>query len=106
MKGITSLCLVTLLFVLSCASTGLATTVTETFDSYTNGTALTAVGGGGIWTIGANTVVNPGGVNGTAGLGTGSPIFNWKGQPFQWSTLAVGTKVAVSLDFQSSASGK
>jgi len=106
MKRTTPLCLITLLFVLSGAPGGLAATVTETFDSYANGTLITAVGGSGVWTIGANTVVNPGGVNGTAGLGYGSAIFNWKGQSFQWSALAVGTKVAISLDFQSSTTGK
>ena len=48
-------------------------------------------------------------MNGSAGLSTdisSSRIFNWKAQPFQWSTLAVGTKLAMSLDFQSSATGK
>ena len=82
-----------------------ASAVTETFDGYADGTALTAVGGGGEWTFGGS-VVNPGGVNGTAGLDIASPIFNWKGQPFQWSTLAIGTKVAMSLDFQTSTAGK
>jgi hypothetical protein len=92
MERIAPPCLVTLIFLLTGALTSLAATVTETFDSYADGTALSAVGGGG--------------VNGTAGLGAGSPIFNWKGQPFQWSALVNGAKVAMSLDFQSSATGK
>ena len=83
-----------------------AATVTETFDSYTNGTVLTTIGGGGVWTIGANTVIDAGGVAGTKGLGSSGTIFNWKGQPFQWNTLATGTKLAMSLDFQSDATAK
>ena len=106
MKRITSLCLVTWLCVFSGASSALAATVTETFDSYANGTVITNIGGGGVWTIGTNAVISSGGVNGSAGLGVASQIFNWKGQPFQWSTLAIGTKVAMSLDFQSSPTGK
>ena len=106
MKRVTPPCLVTLLFMLTGASIGLAATVTETFDSYANTTVITNIGGGGVWTIGQNTVVSGGGVNGTAGLSTGNPIFNWKGQPFQWGTLIYGAKMAMSLDFQSSADGK
>ena len=48
-------------------------------------------------------------MNGSAGLYTdisASSPFNWKAQTFQWSTLAVGTKLAMSLDFQTSATGK
>ena len=83
MKRTTSLCLVTLLFVLSGASTGLAATVTETFDSYTNGTALTAIGGGGVWTIGtAYTVVDGGGVAGSKGLSSSSTDFQLEGPAF------------------------
>jgi hypothetical protein len=87
-----------------------ASAVTETFDSYANGTVLTTVGGGIVWTpaTALYTVASTGGVNGSAGIGTdisGSQILNWKAQPFQWSTLAVGTKVAMSLDFQTAASG-
>jgi hypothetical protein len=106
MKRIGPLCLATLLLAPFGAFTCLAVTVTETFDSYADGTVITNIGGGGVWTIGTNTVVSGGGVNGTDGLSTGSPIFNWKEQLFQWSTLVVGTKVAMSLDFQSSATGK
>jgi len=80
--------------------------LTETFDSYPGGTALTAVGGGGIWTGAGYSVVDSGGVAGSKGLGTSNVIFNWKGQTFQWSLLAAGTKVAMSLDFQSSSTGK
>lgn len=83
-----------------------APAVTETFDAYANGTALTAVGGGGVWTIGSNTVTDAGGVAGSKGLSNANPIFNWKGQAFQWSTLAVGTKLTMALDFQTSATGK
>ncbi|MCX6924991.1 MAG: Ig-like domain-containing protein [Verrucomicrobia bacterium] len=83
-----------------------AATVTETFDSYANGTVLTTIGGSGVWTIGANTVIDAGGVAGTKGLSSSGTIFNWKGQPFQWSTLAAGTKLTMSLDFQSDASSK
>ena len=72
---------------------------------------LTNIGGGGVWgPVGIRVpVVGGGGVNGSAGISTdisGSFIFNWKAHPFQWSALADGTKVAMSLDFQSSATGK
>ncbi|MCX6880093.1 MAG: Ig-like domain-containing protein [Verrucomicrobia bacterium] len=81
------------------------TTAYEPFESYANGTLLSAVSGW--WTQGAYTVISGGGVNGSAGIGTdgGSFILNWQGQPFQWSTLAAGTKVAMTMDFQTSASG-
>jgi hypothetical protein len=104
-KTIRSLSLATLLFAPIGALTCRAATVTETFDSYADGTALTDVGGGGVWTSGQNTVVGGGGVNGSDGLSTGSPIFNWKAQPFQWSSLVNGAKVAMCLDFQSSPTG-
>ncbi|GEM_PF-522266 len=78
----------------------------ETFDSYANGTVITNIGGGGFWTSGANTVVSGGGVNGSGGLGTSSLIFNWKAQTFQWSALDIGTRVAISLDLQTSGTGK
>ena len=81
--------------------------VWETFDSYANGTVLTTIGGGSVWTIGTGyTVIDAGGVAGSKGLSTGGGIFNWKGQPFTWSTLATGAKVAMSMDFQSDASAK
>ena len=105
MKELSSLCLAALLFAPFGAFNCLGATVTETFDSYPDGKALTAVGGSGVWTIGQNTVITNGGVNGSAGLSTGGPIFNWKAQPFQWGTLINGAKVAMSLDFQSSATG-
>jgi hypothetical protein len=38
------------------------------------------------------------------GLSAAHPIFNWKANPFTWSTLAPGTKVTMGLDFQSSGS--
>ncbi len=82
-----------------------ASAVTETFDSYAGGVAISTVGGGGVWTNGGS-LVSPGGVNGTTGIGPSGTIFNWKGQPFVWSSLAAGTKVAMSLDFQTDANGK
>ena len=84
-----------------------AVTVVETFDGYTNGTDLTAIGGGGVWTPTAGyTVVDGGGVAGSKGLSSASSIFNWKAQSFVWSTLAAGTKVSMALDFQTSSAGK
>ena len=78
----------------------------ETFDSYTNGTLLSAISGW--WTVGSYAVVSGGGVNGSPGIGTDggqSHILNWQSQPFQWSTLPVSTKVAIGMDFQSSPAG-
>ncbi len=83
-----------------------AVTATETFDSYANGMVITNIGGGGVWTSGTNTVLSTGGVNGSGGISFGSRVFNWKAQTFQWSALADGTKVAIGLDFQTSATGK
>jgi|GEM_PF-1194274 len=84
---------------------GGVTTAYEPFDTYANGTLLSAISGW--WTAGTYTVISGGGVAGSAGIGTdgGSQILNWQGQPFQWSTLAAGTKVAMTMDFQTSASG-
>ena len=101
------LCLLTALFALAATN---ASAVTETIDSYTNGTVLTATGGGIVWTpaTALYTVASTGGVNGSGCIGTdisGSQILNWKAQPFAWSTLAVGTKVAMSSDIQTAASG-
>ncbi len=84
---------------------GGVTTAYEPFETYASGTLLSAVSGW--WTQGTYTVISGGGVNGSKGIGTdgGSQILNWQGQPFQWSTLAAGTKVAMSMDFQTSATG-
>ncbi len=81
--------------------------VWETFDSYANGTDIVTGPPSGVWAPSTGyTVIDAGGVAGSKGLSIASPIFNWKAQPFQWSTLATGTKVAMSLDFQSSTAGK
>jgi alkaline phosphatase D len=82
------------------------TAATENFDSHANGTVVTTIGGGAVWTIGGYSVIDGGGVAGSKGIGTASPIVNWKGQPFQWAALAVGSTVRIGLDFQSSATGK
>ena len=89
--------------------TNAAFAVTETFDSYTNGTPIASIGGGGIWwTGGAHSVIAGGGVNGSGGVGSetaDSFIFNWQGQPFQWSAMASNDMVTIGLDFQSSPVG-
>jgi hypothetical protein len=83
-----------------------ASAVTETFDTYANGTDIVNGPPTGVWAPTAGyAVIDAGGVAGSKGLSSASPIFNWKAQPFQWSTLAVGTKVAISMDFKTPASG-
>jgi len=84
-----------------------APAVTETFDSYSNATVLTTIGGGSVWTVGSGyAVIASGGVGGSNGIGSSNTIFNWKGQGFTWSSLVVGAKLAMAMDFQTSDTGK
>jgi len=80
--------------------------VIDTFDSYAVGSYVNGQGG---WTDtggAANYQVVAGGVAGTSGVntGSGSQQLNWTGHPFQWTTLAVGDKVVVRMDFQANGS--
>jgi hypothetical protein len=93
------------------ATVASAAPVIETFNSYLGGTALTAIpvppGGSGPWTAGSGyTVVAGGGVAGSNGLSIANPIFNWKAQSFTWSTLPVGIRMMMAMDFQTSSIGK
>jgi hypothetical protein len=82
-----------------------ATTITENFDGHANGTVLTAIGGGGVWTHGTMTVIDGGGVAGSKGIGSSSSVFNWNARSFTWSQLAVGTRIVISMDFRTTTSG-
>ena len=45
------------------------------------------------------------GSNGIGSETSDSYIFNWQGQPFQWSALASNDTVAIGLDLRSSPAG-
>lgn len=73
----------------------------ETFDGATVGANIGSVPGfygtaGSQWA----TVNATGGVAGSRGLGGGDQGFNWTAHSFTWSTLAVGDKLTMGMDFQ------
>jgi len=81
--------------------------VIDNFDLYAVGSAVNGQGG---WTESGGTTnykIVAAGVGGTRGVdngSTGSVQLNWTGQPFKWSSLAVGDKVVVRMDFQANGS--
>jgi len=80
----------------------------DTFGSYAVGSAVNGQGG---WTESGgstNYKIAAAGVGGTRGVDngtTGSVQLNWTGHPFKWSSLAVGDKVVVRMDFQANGAG-